>query len=301
MSMNASNKKRRYVIPCHCPLCKGKERDSRTVVKHAGLIPVTITPSADPATSSSVNLQTNEDNTYFDSDRDRTSAFDEDHTADHEDHYDEDHTSDPTDDEEVRPRGVRVPPSTDDDDESTTPTEVLEKRQKATGLSSEVIKYIMKELQVKLKYGASRAEFEEHLKNVKGLVDGNIPIEWKEVMKLLKILGYNEPQWFRVCIKQDHSYLLSSSDELCAFCQATWNDCIDYFVLGLGIDDWFTTDEKCHHLMSHWEDRESWLGTDADTDTSLSELWHGERFKSLSWFWDPQQTTLLPGSYRREI
>lgn len=323
MNGPASNKKRRYVAPCHCPLCKGKERDSRTVVKHTGLIPPISTPSAennpfvysgyDSPTGNTINLQNNKD---YNSDRDSTDT-DEDHSyedhpgEDHseEDHHEEEHHSDEhhshlSDEDhtgedhtagEDRPDEEARIPSTNDDNEIINPAEILEKRQNATGLSLKVIEYIMKELQVKLNYGTSRAEFEEHLKNVKGLVDDdNIPVEWEKVMELLKILGYNEPRWFRVCIKEDHSYLLRSSNELCAFCRATWKDCIDYFVLGLGIDDWFTTDERCHNLMSHWEDRESWFCAETATD-SLSELWHGERFKSLSWFWDPQRITLLPG------
>lgn len=57
----------------------------------------------------------------------------------------------------------------------------------------------MNELKVKLKYGTSRAEFEEHLRNAKSLVDDNIPFQWEDIVKVLKVLEYREPQWFRVC------------------------------------------------------------------------------------------------------
>ena len=48
----------------------------------------------------------------------------------------------------------------------------------------------------------------------------------------------------------------------------------------------------CRKLIQHWEDRDQWLGVMESTISS--ELWHGERFKQLSWFWDPSSRWILP-------
>ena len=67
-------------------------------------------------------------------------------------------------------------------------------------------------------------------------------------------------------------------------------------MLGLRVKNWFDTEEKCAKLMGHWMDKHSWLDGDPSNsnDTKLSELWHGSRFKQISWFWNPANYTLLP-------
>ena len=45
--------------------------------------------------------------------------------------------------------------------------------------------------------------------------------------------------------------------------------------------------------MAHWKDKDSWLNChESWTTCNSSELWHGKRFRELSWFWDPGQITL---------
>ena len=263
--MERSSKKRRYLEPCHCSRCNGKERDLRTVQKHS----LMAVPS-----SSSANVANN--------------------SGDCDPELADDHDSAGCGPSSIGGNDVCLTPFSST---GNYPMEEVQERQERSGLSSKVVEFILKELHVKLKYGSSRSEFEEHLQNVRGLINEKLPVHWVEIAKLLKTLGYNEPRWHKVCIKEDHSFLLKSTSETCAFCHAAWDDCIDYFVLGLCIDDWFTTHEKCESLMSHWEDHDSWLGKKIDDNPNISgssKLWHGERFKSLSWFWDPQSTTLLP-------
>ena len=128
------------------------------------------------------------------------------------------------------------------------------------------------------------------------MINEKIPVKWCEVVKLLKVLGYSPPKHYRVCLKESHSFLLYSPLDVCPFCYGSWNDCIDYNVLGLGIEEWFQTDEQCEKLMGHWKDKNSWLECcGSQSISNSSELWHGERFRELSWFWDPNKRTLLPG------
>ena len=59
--------------------------------------------------------------------------------------------------------------------------------------------------------------------------------------------------------------------------------------------DWFLTESLCEALLAHWEDRDTWLNVPLDYGhPEKSELWHGKRFQELSYFWNPDETTLLP-------
>ena len=47
--------------------------------------------------------------------------------------------------------------------------------------------------------------------------------------------------------------------------------------------------------MGHWNDKDDWFNRPLSyRHPSSSELWHGERYRQLSWFWDPDQEFLLP-------
>ena len=73
-----------------------------------------------------------------------------------------------------------------------------------------------------------------------------------------------------------------------------------FYCLGLNFRDWFLTPDKCQKLLCHWSNRADWLDTnEADrtqsrSDVAQSELWHGSRFRELSWFWDPTKEYTLP-------
>ena len=46
--------------------------------------------------------------------------------------------------------------------------------------------------------------------------------------------------------------------------------------------------------MDHWHEKEDWLNKPLNFETIQSELWHGQRFREMSWFWDPTNEYLLP-------
>jgi len=49
--------------------------------------------------------------------------------------------------------------------------------------------------------------------------------------------------------------------------------------LGLNFDTWFLSEEWCTKLMSHWDDRDTWLDLPVDSEpTNQTELWHEARF-----------------------
>ena len=158
--------------------------------------------------------------------------------------------------------------------------------------------YVLKEVKLKLDRGHSVTDIEDHLKNTASLVGGTqIPTTWTDVLKMMKKLGYTNPRHYRVCAAHDHSFLLKSKDEnpTCRICRKQWNDCIDYYCLGLNFRDWFATEEWCHKLMAHWNAKQEWFDKpDGFEPNSLSELWHGERFRKLSTFWNTEKEYLLP-------
>lgn len=162
---------------------------------------------------------------------------------------------------------------------------------------AKVYEYVMKESKIKLDCGHSVTDIEKHLKNAAALVGEQIPTMWSGVLKMLKKLGYTNPHHYKVCASHDHSFLLKSREEhpTCGICGKQWQDCIDYYCLGLNFMDWFATEERCQKLMAHWNAKEEWFNKPSEfKPPSMSELWHGERFRELSPFWDTTQEFLLP-------
>jgi len=97
----------------------------------------------------------------------------------------------------------------------------------------------------------------------------------------MKEFGYQNPKHYKVCLDQEHSFLLESAKKhpRCVVCGKAWKNCMDYYVLGLNFDTWFLSEEWCAKLMSHWDDRDTWLDLPVDSEpTNQTELWHGARF-----------------------
>ena len=157
--------------------------------------------------------------------------------------------------------------------------------------------FVLRELLTKAKFGYSQSQLEEHLKNAAKLLGEDRLIQsYQAVLRLLKSLGYRDPKHYKVCIGEDgHSFLLKdrSRNPHCPICSKAWDTCIDYYVLGLRFEDWFLTDSYCEKRMAHWKCKEEWLNKSGELP-SYSELWHGSRFRELSYFWDPAKETVLP-------
>ena len=160
----------------------------------------------------------------------------------------------------------------------------------------QIKEFILKEVKTKLDHGHSVSIAEEHLRNASELLGtGSIPTKWNAVIKYLKSLGYKDPKHYKVCVSTNHSRLLKAEEVSCPICSKTSAECLDYYVLGLNFKDWFLTGEQCERLMAHWDEREHWLDKDPSyVHPGMTELWHGERFRELSWFWNPQKEYTLP-------
>ncbi|KXJ19010.1 hypothetical protein AC249_AIPGENE10997 [Exaiptasia diaphana] len=156
-------------------------------------------------------------------------------------------------------------------------------------------KFIMRTLKLKVKFGWSREETLHQLSNFYEYAqDDRIPHgDWQGVMKFLKGIGYDDPRVYKICCANDHVYLLEQEAERCPTCDKR-KKCIDYYVLGINLKEMFSGDDYIKDILAHWENRESWFNLNENVFPK-KEIWHGDRFKELSHFWDGKVKTSLPG------
>lgn len=69
---------------------------------------------------------------------------------------------------------------------------------------------------------------------------------WQAVLKFLKTLGYQEPRHYKICCGDDHIRLLDYGTP-CPECGKDWLKCIDYYVLGVHLEDIFLTQIRQKH------------------------------------------------------
>ena len=123
----------------------------------------------------------------------------------------------------------------------------------------------------------------------------NWPSTWAEVNRLLIQLGYTEPVTHYVCLSKDHpcSYWVSSLGDTCLFCGFKCPLKFYYMPLADKIKKWLRDEEFCKKIMSPWLCKETWFKK-CTPGYPLKELWDGQRWRDLSWFWDPENEFVLP-------
>ena len=115
-------------------------------------------------------------------------------------------------------------------------------------------------------------------------------------MKVLKEAGYVEPQAFYVCLDTTHPTLwnvMPSIHDKCKYCSKTGTIPFYYLSIEDKIRRWCSSEDFCYKMLAHWHDQNTWLHS-SHNPTPLKEIWHGQQFKRLSWFWDPEKEWLLP-------
>ncbi|EDO34546.1 predicted protein [Nematostella vectensis] len=137
------------------------------------------------------------------------------------------------------------------------------------------------------------------------------PKSWSEVQSLLKEEGFTDPKEYYICIcraeksftrngKTTKKYLYSrkwgimeSKNELCPNCGKCGY--IKYYYLGLHekLKNWFRNLNMCRKMLSHWQEREHWLKRNTSWPLK-KEVWDGERWLEVQWFWDPDQLWTVP-------
>lgn len=174
-------------------------------------------------------------------------------------------------------------------------------------VTNDIIKAVFKAMQINDEVCGSQQNFLSILQYGKELYckgDSALqelwPSTWQGALRLMENNGYRSPKELFVCLSDQHpcSYtLLSSPDEECRICHIKGSDCIKYTYLPLAdkIKRWCSDEIFCKKITAHWNQRDHWLNRDFELDIR-KELWDGDRFAELSWFWDPSSSWILPAS-----
>ena len=123
------------------------------------------------------------------------------------------------------------------------------------------------------------------------------PKTWLSCVTILKDFGYKEPLTYYICLNESHPYLWSimhNSTELCKHCHQPGSIEFHYLPLADKVKRWCSIPEFCHKISAHWQQKQKWLHGHMPDIHSFREIWDGERFSELSWFWDPDQEWMLP-------
>lgn len=122
------------------------------------------------------------------------------------------------------------------------------------------------------------------------------PRDWTTTKQILIAEGYEDAKEYFICLNDMHPQhwdILESQSGLCRHCGEKGT--IPYYYLGLKgkIKRWVSHPDLCYKLLSHWREKEHWLNRNEGWHTK-KELWDGDRFAELSWFWDPNTEWCLP-------
>lgn len=147
------------------------------------------------------------------------------------------------------------------------------------------------------------------------IVNSVWPTSWDEAQTILKKEGYENPKEYYVCFcrkkarkssGKGHVYngkwdIMENKNQACRNCGRKGK--IKYYYLGLKskVKLWCSDMETCQKTMAHWQEKDHRLVTeeghnshDNESDTFYNEIWDGERFSELSWFWNPNTSWILP-------
>ena len=194
----------------------------------------------------------------------------------------------------------------------------------ANPLMKLVVKAVLEAVSIMDNSGASINTFEDILDYGKSMLFESIssdidvdillelwPKDWKAVQSLLEEQGYSDAKEYHICICREEKEVrrcgktsvkyvysrnwsvMSSKDELCPHCGS--RGYIKYYYLGLSskVKNWFKTKSVCRKMLCHWREKEHWLEQTSSWHIK-KEFWDGQRWVDLQWFWNPNQTWLLP-------
>jgi hypothetical protein len=307
----------RYVH-CHCKVCKGRATDRSTEMRHW--------KEANRASNSvySPNNNNSDDTSIGQIDFMEPSVIESDHEMDVDNLVDMETGND--DYQEFQEFDCEQTPSCDNSEDFTTGTNTCNAQSYDDNpLKKLVIDAVLNALKIQKDSGVSIKTFEDILENGKKLLldscsldekllDRDIlttlwPKSWNDVQKLLKEEGYSDAKEYFICfcyyekstrsssaskIKYNGKYsVMENKNDMCRHCGK--QGFITYYYLGLEnkVKNWFCDPNMCQKMVSHWKEREHWLGKN-DTWPLKNQIWDGKRWLELQWFWDPNKTWVIP-------
>ena len=193
-----------------------------------------------------------------------------------------------------------------------------------------MVKAVLKALQITENTKASHHSFEDILNFGKELfceglgeecdmdiVNAVWPSSWEEAQIILRRAGYEDPKEYYVCFCRKKAkgrksggkkYVYNGKWDIMAEKKQTCKHCgrkgkIKYYYFGLEtkVKLWCGDSGMCQKMMAHWEEKEHWLekehcadSMDNERNFLRKEIWDGDRFSELPWFWNPDAQWILP-------
>ena len=128
------------------------------------------------------------------------------------------------------------------------------------------------------------------------------PRDWETAKQYLVKLGYQDAKEYFICLDKSHKRhwdIMDKKTDTCRHCGQPGN--LKYYYLGLRgkVKQWTSSPEMCRKMTGHWREKEHWLGREHGWPIKR-EVWDGDRFCELSWFWDPNAVWCLPARCKTE-
>ena len=122
------------------------------------------------------------------------------------------------------------------------------------------------------------------------------PRDWETAKHYLVKLGYQDAKEYFICLDESHKRhwdIMDKKTDTCRHCGQPGK--LKYYYLGLKgkVKQWASSPEMCRKMTGHWREKEHWLGRERGWPIKR-EIWDGDRFCELSWFWDPNAVWCLP-------
>lgn len=293
-------------IACFCPVCNGEQRNKKTAKSHLEAFLKTHGKNSNVKSTETVNavyhsgassvdsppnlshsmLQSGNPSSSRSDMTDSSSVSQSGNNSDVDDMIDSNSYSEPLA-FDSQAASNEVDDIDSDDPEVHEPIDVGDDK---------IRDFVLRTLLSKVNFGWSQEETMAQIRNFyEVLQDERIPHKsWQSVIGFLKTLGYKDPRHYKICCAEDHIHLLDYETP-CPECDKDWSRCTDYYVLGLHLEDIFLDPVTTNAHLAHWRENCEWFGGKQD-DVNYKEIWHGQRFADLSYFWDADCETLLPTS-----
>lgn len=179
-----------------------------------------------------------------------------------------------------------------------TPTGEVNEEQCREQLTAEaVVDAIFHSLDLLDKMGGSLSNFEDLLLMARSMYckGASLNDDAEEVAAKWPQTWADAKEYF-ICLSEEHLCqwdLIEKKSDECQFCGERGT--IPYYYLGLEkkVKQWVSDPDMCHRMTAHWREKEHWLQRTEGWHTK-AELWDGERFGKLSWFWYPESSWTLP-------
>ena len=123
------------------------------------------------------------------------------------------------------------------------------------------------------------------------------PSSWSACLALLRMNGYKDPVTYYICLNAAHPTqwsILNDSASVCKHCNQPGTIQYHYISLANRVQQWCSSKSFCHKMTSHWQQKDRWFHQGSESIHTFNEIWDGERFFELKWFWNPEEQWLLP-------